>query len=44
VWASAAEVKAQWAADASFTPLEDRSSSLAEWQRAVERSRGWAQA
>jgi glycerol kinase len=42
VWASAAEVNAQWAADASFTPLEDRSSSLAEWQRAVERSRGWA--
>jgi len=43
VWGSAAEVNAQWAADASFTPAVDRSASLTEWRRAVERSRGWAQ-
>jgi glycerol kinase len=42
VWSSAAEVNAQWAADASFTPAVDRSATLAEWRRAVERSRGWA--
>jgi glycerol kinase len=43
VWSSAEEVNAQWAADASFTPEVDRSASLTEWRRAVERSRGWAQ-
>jgi glycerol kinase len=43
VWGSAAEVNAQWTADASFSPAVDRSASLAEWRRAVERSRGWAQ-
>ena len=42
VWASAAEVNAQWAADASFAPSVDRSASLVEWRRAVERSRDWA--
>jgi glycerol kinase len=45
VWASAEEVNAQWSADASFAPAmseDDRARRLAEWRRAVERSRDWA--
>jgi glycerol kinase len=45
VWASPAEVNAQWSADASFIPAmdgDDRSRRLARWRRAVERSRDWA--
>ena len=42
VWASPAEVNAQWSADASFVPAmdgDDRSRRLAQWRRAIERSR-----
>jgi len=45
VWASPEEVNAQWSADASFVPVmdpDDRARRLAQWQRAVERSRDWA--
>jgi glycerol kinase len=45
VWASPAEVNSRWSADASFTPamgVEERERRLAEWHRAVERSRDWA--
>jgi glycerol kinase len=45
VWASPAEVNAQWSADASFVPAmdgDDRSHRLAQWRRAIERSRDWA--
>jgi glycerol kinase len=42
VWPTPEEVNARWHADASFSPLEDRSAQLAEWRRAVERSRDWA--
>ncbi len=45
VWASAEEVNAQWSADASFIPAMDgdeRARRLAQWRRAVERSRDWA--
>jgi glycerol kinase len=44
VWDSPAEVVANWAADATFTPASDRSTAEREytrWQRAVERSRNW---
>ena len=46
VWDSPATVNATWQADASFTPAMDeaeRTRRLADWQRAVERSRDWAQ-
>ncbi len=45
VWASPGEVNAQWSADASFAPAmadDDRTRRVAEWRRAVERSRDWA--
>ena len=45
VWGSAAEVNATWKSEASFTPAMDaaeRTSRLATWHRAVERSRDWA--
>lgn len=44
VWSSTAEVSANWAVDASFTPAADRSDGDARHQRwldAVTRSRGW---
>jgi glycerol kinase len=45
VFDSPAEVNARWTADASFTPAMDsnqRTQRIAEWRRAVERSRDWA--
>jgi glycerol kinase len=45
VWDSPAAVNATWSADASFTPTMaggDRARRLADWRRAVERSRDWA--
>ena len=45
VWGSPEEVNARWSADASFTPAmasDERARRLAEWRRAVERSRDWA--
>ena len=47
VWSTAEEVSARWRSDAVVQPSEDRSASDAGfqmWCRAVERSRGWAQA
>jgi len=47
VWGSPADVNDHWSADASFAPsmsADERARRLAEWRRAVERSRGWAQA
>ncbi len=46
VWDSPADVVANWAADATFTPTADRSGAdrdYARWRRAVERSRDWDQ-
>ena len=45
VWDSPAAVNAKWTADASFTPAmapDERTRRLADWRRAVERSRDWA--
>ncbi len=45
VWESAEAVNAQWSAQASFTPALDdgeRAARIAQWRRAVERSRDWA--
>jgi glycerol kinase len=45
VWDSPAAVNAKWTADASFTPAmapDERARRLADWRRAVERSRDWA--
>jgi glycerol kinase len=42
VWSTPDEVNAQWHADASFSPVEDRSAQHAQWRRAVERARDWA--
>ncbi len=44
VWASPADVTANWAADGEFVPSSERSGAdadYARWQRAVERSRHW---
>jgi glycerol kinase len=46
VWDSPATVNATWRADASFAPAMDaptRARHLADWRRAVERARDWAQ-
>jgi glycerol kinase len=45
VWSSPAEVTAAWRVDAEFTPRatpHQANTAYAGWQRAVERSRGWA--
>ncbi|MEX2256972.1 MAG: glycerol kinase GlpK [Acidimicrobiia bacterium] len=45
VWASPDEAAAAWREDASFTPrgsIDDIERRYAQWQRGVERSRGWA--
>jgi glycerol kinase len=47
VWSTAEEVSARWRSDAVVEPAEDRSAGDAGfelWCRAVERSRGWADA
>ena len=44
-WSGLDEVASQWRADAEFQPAmpsDQRDSLYAGWQRAVERSRGWA--
>ncbi len=44
-WADIAEIAANWAPDRTFEPAMDtarRDSLYRGWQRAVERSRGWA--
>jgi glycerol kinase len=45
VWASTAEITANWRLDATFEPSVDASTlegRHAAWARAVERSRAWA--
>ncbi|HZQ83560.1 MAG TPA: glycerol kinase GlpK [Acidimicrobiales bacterium] len=45
VWSSLDELSSQWALDAEFTPAVGPGTAdmrHANWQRAVERSRGWA--
>jgi glycerol kinase len=46
VWASADELATVWQLDRRFEPAADRSGAdrrHAQWHRAVERSRGWAE-
>jgi glycerol kinase len=46
VWPDLDALAAQWALDATFTPAEDRTAAdaaHAQWRRAVERSRQWAE-
>ena len=45
VWASTADISANWRLDATFEPLADPATTEAKhsaWRRAVDRSRGWA--
>ena len=45
VWGSLDEVAGQWVLDRAFepaAPTETADAAYAQWQRAVERSRGWA--
>jgi glycerol kinase len=45
VWSSTADVSAAWHVDAEFTPRatpHQADAAYSGWQRAVERSRGWA--
>ena len=45
VWDSPDALDAAWRADATFEPTMDetvRDAALAQWRRAVERSRGWS--
>ena len=45
VWSSPEELAGHWALDAEFTPVASKGGAdarYAGWQRAVERSRGWA--
>jgi glycerol kinase len=47
LWDTVDEVNRRWRADARVAPSEDRSGvddHYAQWTRAVERSRGWAEA
>ncbi|MHB8463664.1 MAG: glycerol kinase GlpK [Acidimicrobiales bacterium] len=47
VWGSVEEINRQWALDRSFepsAPSDTADARYAEWQRAVERARGWAPA
>ena len=43
-WSSAAEVAANWQVDRRFEPVmprDEAAARLAQWSRAVERSRDW---
>ncbi len=42
VWSSLDELRATWALDRRFEPGPRDDGGYARWQRAVERSRGWA--
>ena len=45
VWSSLDEIAAHWALDVQFEPKASKAAAdqrYAGWQRAVERSRGWA--
>ena len=45
VWSTVDEVSARWTADARFEPAGDPAlvdAAYGQWQRGVERSRGWA--
>ncbi len=45
VWSSTADIEANWALDAEFTPADDRTAADAlhgRWLEAVARSRAWA--
>lgn len=42
VWSSTDEIASIWKLDAEFSPREPDPALYATWQRAVERSRGWA--
>jgi glycerol kinase len=45
-WASADDVKANWQIDRTFAPAMSRDQAAAlraQWNRAVERSKGWAE-
>lgn len=45
-WQSQAELSAQWRVERTFEPVmstDQRDQLYADWQRAVERARGWAQ-
>jgi glycerol kinase len=47
VWSSLDELATHWALDAEFTPATSQAGADARhagWLRAVERSRGWAEA
>jgi glycerol kinase len=47
VWSTTDEIATQWALDREFTPgpaVDAADATYAQWQRAVERSRGWEQA
>ena len=47
IWSDTAELAAHWRSDRRFDPqmsVDERLSRLDQWQRAVERSRGWIQA
>jgi len=45
VWSTVDEVSARWTADARFEPAGDPAlvdAAYGQWQRGVERARGWA--
>ena len=45
VWGSLDEIAAHWELDVEVLPSPERAdadAAYADWQRAVERSRGWA--
>ena len=45
VWSGLDEIRALWACDTTFYPRMEaaqRQKLLADWDRAVERSRGWS--
>jgi len=47
IWSDTVELAAHWRSDRRFDPqmsADERLSRLDQWQRAVERSRGWIQA
>jgi glycerol kinase len=44
-WAATDQIAQQWAVERTFEPvmsLDQRTSLYAQWQRAVERSKGWS--
>ena len=43
VWKELSEISSLWELDRKFTPMNDSRAKLTQWNRAIERAKGWAE-